>query len=225
MTVDDNDLAKPFINDVWLFDFPVRLANDAVEYFGIHRLSGSVQENIEHGLSNALLPNELNKRFNDSLPYVWVWRLSQRKHDEEKLISLIKALNVRNVPFMKSNLSLNGNHHEIERRWHISENTILLHQDYSSEADLAQALAIALNVPSEADFYENLLRCENESQRKEKLLIKGVPEAELEMHLREYSKQPEEEGSKSHELLKISHTPSNDGHNENTEKWRNSGAY
>jgi len=51
-------------------------------------------------------------------------------------------------------------------------------------------LAKAVDVPSEADFYENLLRCRNGHQRKEKLLSKGIAEAEVGRCLRDYAGPP-----------------------------------
>jgi len=68
-----------------------------------------------------------------------------------------------------------------------------LHKDHANEAELTQALAKALDVRSEADFYENLLRCTNDRQRKEKLLSKGISEAEIDRCLREYSGRPTDE--------------------------------
>jgi hypothetical protein len=59
---------------------------------------------------------------------------------------------------------------------------------------LAQALAKALDVRSEADFYENLLRCTDDRQRKEKLLSKGIADAEIDRCLREYSGPRADEG-------------------------------
>jgi len=96
------------------------------------------------------------------------------------------------VPALKANLDLDDVHHEIERRWHVTNDTMFLHGDHANEAELAQALAKALDVRSEADFYENLLRCNNDDQRKEKLLSKGIADAEVERCLREYSERPDE---------------------------------
>ena len=77
---------------------------------------------------------------------------------------------------------------------------LLLHKDHANEAELAQALAKALGLRSEADFYENLLRCKNDDQRKEKLLSKGMPKAEVERCLREYSGRSEAERPESKEV-------------------------
>ena len=80
----------------------------------------------------------------------------------------------------------------VERHWHVNDHTIYLHKDHVNEAELAQALAKALDVRSEADFYENLFRCTDDRQQKEKLLSKGIADAEINRCLREYSGPPAE---------------------------------
>ncbi|HFD86249.1 MAG TPA: hypothetical protein ENJ35_01065 [Gammaproteobacteria bacterium] len=191
---DDNDLATAFAEDVWLFHVPTRLADDAVKYFSVFPLSQSVQVNVTPAKPQSPLSGELQERFRKSLPYVWAWRSSQSKQAAETLSVRLKGLNVFVVPALKASMSLGNVHREVERRWHVNEYTIYLHKDHVNEAELAQALAFALNVRSEADFYENLLRCTDDRQRKEKLLSKGIAQAEIDRCLREYSRHlPEEE--------------------------------
>jgi hypothetical protein len=190
---DDNDLGTAFAEDVWLFHIPARLAADAVKYFGVQPLSQSVEVNVTPGEPQSLLSDELNVRFCDSLPYVWAWRSSQSKQAADRLSVRLKGLEVLVVPALKASLSLDGLRHEVERRWHVNDHTIYLHKDHANEAGLAQALAKALDVRSEADFYENLLRCTDDRQRKEKLLSKGIADAEIERCLREYSGPPADE--------------------------------
>jgi hypothetical protein len=96
---------------------------------------------------------------------------------------------------LKASLSLGDVNHEVDRSWYVDDDTIYLHCDHTNEAELAQALAKALDVQSEADFYENLLRCDGGLRRKQKLLSKGISDAEVERCLREYSGQPLEEES------------------------------
>lgn len=191
---DDNELAAAFAEDVWLFHIPARLAAAVEKYLGVIPLSQSVEVAVTPGEPNSPLPDGLLARFNESLPYVWVWRSSQSKEAAESLSARLKGLKVLVVPALKANLSLGGVHHEVERRWHVTDDTIFLHEGHVNEAELAQALAKTLDVRSEADFYENLLRCANNRQRKEKLLSKGVADEELERCLRQYSRQPAEEG-------------------------------
>ena len=184
---DDNEFAKAFAEDVWLFHVPARLANEAIKYFSIKSLSELVIADVITGEPESPLPDGMLAGFDESLPYVYAWRSSQNKQDAETLSTRLKRLQVHMVPSLKANLSLNGIAHEVEQHWHVMDGTIYLHFDHMNEADLALALAKMVGVPSEADFYENLLRCKNDSQRKEKLLSKGIADAEIERCLREYS--------------------------------------
>ncbi|MCX7806868.1 MAG: DUF3883 domain-containing protein, partial [Planctomycetota bacterium] len=133
------------------------------------------------------LAGDLLARFNESVPYVWAWRSSQSKEAADRLSARLKELKVLVVPTLKASLSLAGIHHEVEKRWHVEGDTIYLHKDHANETELAQALAKALDIRSEADFYENLLRCTDDCQRKHKLLSKGIADAEIDRGLREYS--------------------------------------
>lgn len=190
---DNNEFAKAFAGDAWLFHVASRITADAVKYFGIPSLSESIEVRVERGEPWLPLGTGLQVKFSDSLPYVWVWRSSKSKQDAESLPSLLKSLKVFVVPALKARLYLNGVCREVERRWNASENTIFLHEKHINEAELSQALAEAIGAKSEADFYENLLRCGNGTQRKEKLLSKGISEAEVERCLREYLERLEAE--------------------------------
>jgi len=190
---DDNDLAMAFAGDVWLFHAPDRLTTDAVKYLGVLRLSKAVEVQVTPGEPKSPLSDGLLARFNESLPYVWVWRSSQSKQATDRLSARLKGLKVHVVPALKANLALDGVHHEVERPWHVTDDIILLHRDHANESELAQAFAKAVGVRSEADFYENLLRCSDDHQRKEKLLSKGIADVEVERCLREYSGRPDVE--------------------------------
>lgn len=189
---DDNDLSRAFAEDVWLFHIPRGLYAVAVNYLGVLRLSQSVEVNVTPGEPQLPLSGELSVRFCESLPYVWALRSSNSKQAAEGL-SRLKGLGVLVVPALRASLSLDSLHHEVERRWHITDRTIYLHKDHENEVGLAQALAKALDATSEADSYENLLRCTDDRQRKEKLLSKGIADAEIDRCLREYSESPAEE--------------------------------
>lgn len=191
---DDNDLATAFADDAWLISYiPPRLASVAARYFGVLSLSQSVGVDVTPGEPKSPLSGGLRARLNESLPYVWVWRSSQSKQAAERLFARLKGLRVDVVPDLRAELALSDVRHEVERRWHVADDGILLRRDCANETELAQALARMVDVRSEADFYENLLRCSNGRERKEKLLSKGIADAEVERCLREYSGRPGEE--------------------------------
>lgn len=190
---DDNELARAFAEDVWLFQVPARLAAEAGKYLGIRPLTGAVHIDVIPAGPKSSLSERLLASFVESLPYVWAWRSSQSKHATDKLYARLKALEAHVVADLKAHLSLDGVNREVERRCDVEGDTIYLQADHASEAELAQALAKALDIRSEADFYENLLRCSDGLQRKEKLLSKGMADAEVDRCLREYSGPPAEE--------------------------------
>ena len=197
---DDNDFATAFADDVWLFHIPTRLTADAVKYFGVLRLSGVAQIDVTPGEPKLPLSGKMRAQFDASLPYVWTWRSSQSKQDADRLAARLKRLRVLVVPALKASLSLGDVHHEVKRRWHVHDDIIYLQKEHANETELAQTLAKALDVRQEADFYENLLRCTDDDQRKEKLLSKGIADAEIDRCLREYSGQPaEEDPEKDHD--------------------------
>jgi hypothetical protein len=187
--IDDNDFAT-FAEDVWIFHIPKKLNDDAIKYFGIQRLSKTVNSNVKVGEPLVPLQNELNKRFRESLPYIWVWRSTQSKQDAEKLSIRLKELQVLIAPTLKASMSLNDIHHEVDRYWDVIDHTIYLQQEHANETELAQALAKLIKIRSEADFYENLFRCTDARQRKEKLLSKDIVDAEIDRCIREYSGSP-----------------------------------
>jgi len=191
---DDNDLATAFAEDVWLFDISTGSRSHAAKYFGVLSLSQSVNVDVTPGEPQSQLSGDLKDKFTRSLPYVYAWRSSEIKQESaERLSARLKRLKVLVVPTLKASLSLAGVHQEVERRWHVEGDIIYLHKDRQNEAELAQALAKALDVRKEADFYENLLRCADDRQRKEKLLSKGIVDAEIDRCLREYSRQSDQE--------------------------------
>ncbi len=199
---DDNVFANAFAKDIWLFHVSTSLTANASKYFGVKRLSECVNANASVGEQRTSLSGDLLERFKNALPYVYSWRSSQNRQSADKVSAKLKELQVYVVDYLNLNLSLNGEHPVVvvSRPWHVEKDTIYLQNDHVTEANLALALAKMFDVPSEADFYENLLRCIDENQRKEKLLSKGIVGDEIERGHREYldrkDRELENEGKK-----------------------------
>ena len=85
-------------------------------------------------------------------------------------------------------MKLNNNSRQVERPYVINKSEIFLCKADVGEPALAQALADALEVRSEADFYENLLRCKSNGERRAKLSAKGLADADINPRLSEYSR-------------------------------------
>jgi hypothetical protein len=194
---DDNEFVKVFAQDIWLFQIRSDLRSAAREYFGVLSLSGSVEEQIDLGESRSPLSKELQIQLCRSLCFLYAARSSGNRQADEKLLGRLREIEVYIVPDLKANLLFGDVQHEVERRWHATEDKILLHTDHANVTALAQAIARFVGTKSEADFYENLFRCNDDQQRMEKLLSRGMSEAEVRSRLREFVGGDGEEGENS----------------------------
>lgn len=184
---DDRLIAEAFAEDEWLVDLPSRLKGAAGKYFTICSLSQSVEELSEIPEVRQELSGDLRSNFQETLPYVFAWRLAQARQDERKLKKRLKSLPVWIVEELSVVLKLNNNSRQVERPYVIYKSEIFLCKADVGEPALAQALADALEVRSEADFYENLLRCKSNGERRSKLSAKGLTDADINPRLSEYS--------------------------------------
>jgi hypothetical protein len=187
---DDHELSMAFSRDIWILDVPSRLRTAVEKYLGVSSLSRSVNVEIVTGEPMRSLERGLAQRFAETLPYVFAWRSAQTKQDGERLLAQLTFLKVKVVPVLTARLVLGNISTTIERLFAMSEGDLLLAESHINESSLGQALAEALGAKTEADFYENLLRCNEATQRKEKLLAKGIPETQVDRYLRDYSGQP-----------------------------------
>lgn len=130
-------------------------------------------------------------RLEETLEYIYVLRSVESNQDAKALRTRLKSLRAEVVPDLKADLTLDGVSHTIDRSYTVrKDNFLLVHENNVNEVVLGQALAEAIGVKSQADTYENLLRCNGNDQRKEKLLAKGITGAEVDRLLREYSEIP-----------------------------------
>jgi hypothetical protein len=185
--VDDRLIAEAFAKDEWLVDLPSRLKGAAGKYFTICALSQSVEELPEIPDGRQELSGDLRTNFQETLPYVFVWRLAQAIQDGGKLKNQLKSCLVWVVEELSVVLKLNNNQKQIKRPYVIDKNEIFLRKADVGVSNLAQALADVLEVRSEADFYENLLRCKNNEERKAKLSAKGLANVDIKPRLNEYN--------------------------------------
>lgn len=192
---DDRDLAAAFQEDMWLVNVSARLKSEAGKYLCIPPLSGSTRLTPEIPNSKQELVGEILEKFKATLPYVYAERYKIKEHRDNpaKLKDRLQSLTLWVVPELRSNVELNGVTKSISRPFIVQEERIFLCKENVGEPVVAQALAEVLDVRSEADFYENLLRCKDDGERKAKLLAKGLAEADI-MRVREFHEvTPEEE--------------------------------
>ncbi|GMW02179.1 MAG: hypothetical protein AMXMBFR84_33150 [Candidatus Hydrogenedentota bacterium] len=183
---DDNTLVNAFAHDVWLFHISSNSRSAAKKYFDVLSLAESVEEQVNMEVQESSLPEELQVRLRESLGYVYAWRSTRSKQITENLSARLQELNGVVVATLNAKLTLENAQREVPRRWHVNEDKIYIHADHANEVELGQAVAKFVDAKSEADFYENLLRCNSDAQRMEKLVSKGIAAAEVESRLRDY---------------------------------------
>jgi len=196
---DDQDLASAFRDDCWQIELPGTLRPQAKTHFGLRALSEHVRVEFHPGRCLDKETAKLRQELDEVLPCVFVWRCSQTSREPERLREDLVSLRVSAVEDLSAHLALDGvAERTIERRWGRRDKDLLVSaRTWNSRlTSLANALADALEVKTEADFYENLLRCDSDDARKAKLLAKGVTEQEMDRLLRIFH-QSAEPGLKS----------------------------
>lgn len=185
---DDNQTADAFKDDIWQITFPKGLHSSAKKYFGIKLLSENIKDELkpyEQCGDNSRLQQILS----DVLPFVYTWESYNGKKESERLKSDLKGLKVITVNRLEAEIILMGAIKVIERHWDVDvdgQMLLITEGGGSTESYLAQALSKFLNSKTEPEFYENLIRCKDDNERKAKLISKNVPSDEIEKYLREF---------------------------------------
>ncbi len=191
---DDPELATAFRETAWLISIPSRLKSVASRFMAIPSLSELARVMPFIPNKKDEIPEKLMQVLKATLPYVYAVRCSQSqdfRDNSTKERERLKSIKCWQVPDLKTDVMLNGIRKVIERNYLIQEGEIFLRSDSCNEPVLAQALTEILDIKSDADFYENLLRCKNEQERKEKLRSKGLTEADIQ-RVDEYNEAKEE---------------------------------
>ena len=190
---DDNEVAEAFESDIWQMSLPEGPRKAARKYFGLKPLSRSVRTELVPGQSGGH-DDELQSGLRKALPYVFVWRSFKSRQDSVKLRSELEKLQVCILNDLRAKLTIEGvGCKEIKKDWGVKNHTLLIVAgEGSRESFLAQALADFLDATSDAEFYENLLRCGSDDDRRKKLLSNNVPPDEIDRLLREYREEPVE---------------------------------
>ena len=183
---DDRELSEAFVDYAWLVELPSRLKSAAEKYFCIQALSKCTLALPQISDIRQRFSGELEVKLKQTLPYVFAWRLSQAKQNAEKLRNKLKSFTVWIVDKLGVILEFGDISKDVGRRFILAESDIFLQECDVGEAVLGEAMAEILEIRSEADFYENLLRCENDDQRKAKLLAKGLTDTDIDPQLRAY---------------------------------------
>jgi len=184
---DDNEAADAFQEDIWQIALPERLWGPAKKHFGLKSVSASVRTKCRVG--EVCGNNEgLQATLKQTLPYVFVWRLSKSKQDARKLRDALRHLSVCMVSELKATLTIEGVGSRVVEKQHTVDGhrLLVIAGEGSRQSNMAEALATFLKAKSDAEFFENLFRCKNDDERKLKLLSKDVPHEEIDRFLREF---------------------------------------
>ena len=131
---------------------------------------------------------------------MFAWRCSHTREDPEKVRSDLGSLSVHVVDGLCAHLKLAGRgmdgevERKVDRPYGLQDRRDILisARNWDSRfTSLARALAEAVGTRTEADLYENLLRCRTAAEREGKLLSKGTTKGELDRLLRSFDAESE----------------------------------
>lgn len=187
----DNQAAEAFKDDIWLITLPVSVHSSAKKYFDIKLLSEHVEYKLKPYEQDVDDNSSLQEILSNALPFVYTWECYKGGKENGELKRDLKRLEVIIVRKLKAEITLTGVGKVIERFWDVDGEKLLITEEKGiPESFLSQALSKFLHQPKTdafPEFYENLLRCKNDDERKAKLISKNVPCEEIERHLREFN--------------------------------------
>ncbi|MDG6224107.1 MAG: ATP-binding protein [Candidatus Thermoplasmatota archaeon] len=187
---DDVEIKNAFNNDVYFFNISRRYHQFVSKYFGKRQISDKnilKEEIIETNDDEKQLKPELAKNLIDSLSYIYVIR-SDKLSDHQKLIQRIKNIKVKVKKEIRKKLILLDKYEtEISGDFYIVGSTIFISEDKQSVTTISRSISFYLGVPGEADTYENLLRCNNDYERREKLTSSGISDEQIDISFLEFN--------------------------------------
>jgi hypothetical protein len=187
---DDPVISSAFSNVCWQLYLTQRCYNDAKKIFSIRSLKDETKEKIEIGSISNKTSKDSQNILRTVLPYVYAWRCSKiSKH--EVLKKRLENLKITVVNGLTATLTLDDKYQEtISKDFSIKGSNIYLNEPNLNVSLLALALADYIGVKSEADFYENLLRCNGDGKKlRNKLNSKDMNQETIDRYLREFNNQ------------------------------------
>jgi len=179
---DDAECAEIFKDVVWVFSIPEQCYPGAKERLGVKSLKGSVQREQLYDPGEAKEDHKLSHIYQDATPFVFAWRRHRPSGKIERLRELLAGLQVKTLPSMDVRLTLPeiGVTREHQERFKGGVGKVFLREDTAGVPMLAKAIAEALGLSREsANLLENLLRCGDDTARKDKLVSENIPGNEI----------------------------------------------
>lgn len=189
---DSADVADAFRQELWTISLSVRLHPQARKHFGVKSLRDLVKEEALYEPDAAGFDTMCQQQLDAIKPFVFAWRCYKSKADATRLRDRLFRLTVRRLPSITVRLTLPGYAPKtIDRAYHHQGDDLILRESDTDVVNLARAFSAALDLRSEANFFENLLRCSDDAARKAKLRGEEMPTDQIELRVREYGQQPE----------------------------------
>jgi hypothetical protein len=185
---DDNYASESFREDIWQITLRERYWKSALKYFDTVSISASLNKSLRFVHNCCRLNAELQSILDQGIPYVYAWRLFKSKSINSELRENLLKLRVETIDNISILLELEGiGERIIPSNWGVDCNRIIIKLgNGNAESFLAEALSECLEVRADAEFIENLFRCNTDNDRRSKLFSKGLPNDEIERLLRDF---------------------------------------
>jgi len=191
LLADDAELAPPFRTDRWMIEFIQRLHGDAARIFGLRSLKNETSITPWSLVGDEESPT-LQTQLEAVKEFVFVWRCSHTNDDHERLREKLLRLRVRVANRISATATLGSVERTIERQVVFDAETIIIQRGGDTLSLLAQGLAQAVGASGDADFFENLMRCEGNAERERKLHARNCSSEQVRQLLDEYSSDVEQ---------------------------------
>lgn len=182
---DDHKRTQHFMDTICVFDLPSNYRSIAEKHFGIVPVSKAIKREIIYSDQRKPLDERYREQVNRVLPYIYAVRCHEAPKNAEETLKKLKNLEFYIEDSLGERLSLEGYTKEVsDIEWACEEikqnGKILIYLRQAQEHSIASAIAEALGVPTQADFYENLLRTQGEEDIKKRLFEKGLNPSDVE---------------------------------------------
>ncbi len=188
---DDPEAGDALGGVVWLFQVKKGHRATAKRLLEIRPLSGAVTRVAVRGAPVGG-GDELNAQMEAAKPFLYAW-LADGKNEAADLARRLKDLRARLAQGITARLTVEGVEHaqQVSCGYDIEEEKAILWLDAedASVTTLAEAVATwADGRREDAHFVENLLRCDSDDERREKLRRVGMTADDIATALHEYAK-------------------------------------
>lgn len=205
---DDFKRTQHFMDTICVFNLPSSYRSIAERYFGVVPVSKAIKREIIYSDQRKPLDEQYKEHVNRVLPYIYAVRCREAPKSAEETLKKLKNLEFYIEDSLSERLSLESYTKEVsDIAWAFEEikqnGKIRIYLRQAQEYYIASAIAEALGVPTQADFYENLLRPQEEKDIRKRLFEKGLNQSDVEDALNRWcdNEQLEHIGSEQQERI------------------------